>query len=196
MIFLTLTGFFLPSESALSSNFQQNSTNSSTFSNETLYPLPKPSPQIGLNQYSRAQEISYPLPETSPQLRAHQYLLNRGNAFSRGDEEDDEYHHQFPRGRKDDEYHHQFPRGDEDDEYHHQFPRGDKGERGTHHQEVEARNYVAYIPVPISDEDDEEYEEDEYYDDEDEEEKKEDDEEYYYDEGQSIFHNQTAMEFC
>ena len=41
------------------------------------------------------------------------------------------------------------------------------------------RNYVAYIPVPISDDEDDEYEDDEeYY--EDDEEYYEDDEEYYY----------------
>ena len=43
---------------------------------------------------------------------------------------------------------------------------------------AQPRNYVAYIPVPISDE---EEEEDEYYEDEDEDEEYyEDDEDYYY----------------
>ena len=55
-------------------------------------------------------------------------------------------------------------------------------------QSPEARNYVAYIPVPINNEDDEEeeyedeYEEDEYYDEEDEEY----DDEYYYEDDDEV----------
>ena len=56
----------------------------------------------------------------------------------------------------------------------------------------EGRNYVAYIPVPINNEDeddeeeyDDEYEDDEYYDDDDDEEY-EDDEEYYEDDDEEV----------
>ena len=53
-------------------------------------------------------------------------------------------------------------------------------------QSPEARNYVAYIPVPINNDDDEEdyeedeYEEDEYYDEE------EYDDEYYYEDDEEV----------
>ena len=56
----------------------------------------------------------------------------------------------------------------------------------------EGRNYVAYIPVPINNEDeddeeeyDDEYVDDEYYDDDDDEEY-EDDEEYYEDDDEEV----------
>ena len=56
----------------------------------------------------------------------------------------------------------------------------------------EGRNYVAYIPVPINNEDeddedeyDDEYEDDEYYDD-DEDEEYEDDDEYYEDDEEEV----------
>ena len=58
-------------------------------------------------------------------------------------------------------------------------------------QSPEARNYVAYIPVPINSDDeeeedyDEEYEDDEYYDEDDEE---YEDEYYYEDEDEVILY--------
>ena len=48
----------------------------------------------------------------------------------------------------------------------------------------EPRNYVAYIPVPLNDDEEDDYDDDEedYYDEEDYEYEDEDEEDYYYDE--------------
>ena len=60
--------------------------------------------------------------------------------------------------------------------------------QGSNIQSPQARNYVAYIPVPINNDDDEEedydeeYEDEEYYDEDDEEY----DEEYYYEDEDEV----------